>query len=200
MKDLDIKTKRELDELTSDELDRKNSYAYNHELLWYGLDGFAHFWLMKQARLFIEQGKDTQELQQRYGIKRGNEMKHSLAFLYGNTFFYPFSIVIQDGIYVPKHALRKETVLFDRSDIPSNRRFENNQVMNLCNRRWNLEDFANKELVEQGMTFGKELWKSGVKGFYKYKDGTEDIHKQSNKVTELGEKLIQYYSEIIEDN
>lgn len=201
MKDINLKTQQEVDSLTPEERSRGNSFAYEHEILWYGLEGFAHFWLMKNAKKFIEQGKTPQELQAKYDLKRGDKIKHSLAFIYGSTFAYPLSKVTQDGIYIPKYSQANDRVLFNVHDIPSNRRFQDNiETMNLCRRRWNLEDFANMELVEQGMIFGKELWKTGVVGFNRYKGETFNEVKQSEKVTSLGEKLIEYYSAIMEEH
>jgi hypothetical protein len=197
MKELKQETRQEIDALTPEEISRKNSHAYEHEILWYGLDGFAHFWLMKKAGDFVEEGRSVQELQERYGIKRGNERMHPLARYQEHAFFFPLSKVTQDGMYIPRHAIDKQLVLFDGSDIPVNRRFEYPKVKMLCYRVWSLDDFANRELIEQGQEFGKELWKSAIIGFHEYKNGNERMNKQPEKVTRLGEELIEYYSSII---
>ena len=57
---LDESTRKGLNELTAEEVSRSVSYAYEHEMLWYGIDAVAHAHLMRMAK-DISEGKLSQE-------------------------------------------------------------------------------------------------------------------------------------------
>ena len=52
-------------------------------------------------------------------------------------------------------------------------------------------DFENPELIEQGIRFGRDMWERRIRGFEKYQN------RQPQKVTDLGRKLIEYYSDLV---
>ena len=49
---LDAKVKEELNSLSREEIDVRTTIGreYNHEILWYGIEGVAHFHIMQAAR------------------------------------------------------------------------------------------------------------------------------------------------------
>ena len=48
--------------------------------------------------------------------------------------------------------------------------------------------------------FGRDLWGTCVKIFHEDKRGTPTTQSQPKKVTELAEKLMDYYQQIVESN
>ncbi len=92
---LDEITKKELNELTLDEVSRSVSYAYEHELFWYGINSVVHIHLMRMSR-DISKGKSLLD----EFIK-----KYELDFInsdYG--FFLSLKKIEFDGIFIPQQA------------------------------------------------------------------------------------------------
>ena len=70
---LDEATRKALNELTVEEVSRSVSYAYEHEMLWYGIDAVAHTHLMRMAR-DISKGKLIRdEFVEKYGLEFGSQ-------------------------------------------------------------------------------------------------------------------------------
>jgi hypothetical protein len=67
------------------------------------------------------------------------------------------------------------------------------------NRRWELRDLEDSDLIRKGIIFGRSMWVNSIRYFDKYVDGTlgSDLPKQPPKITNLGRRLIAYYSTII---
>lgn len=189
---------KELNELTKEEVSRKVSYAFEHEILWYGIDAIAHAHLMRMAK-DISEGKLSQD----EFVK-----KYKLNFRRSYGFVGSLEKIESDGIFMPQHTCRDgEGNKFDRevhffnSDYGNrvNKKcWENKKyAIELMGRRWQPSDLRNPELVEQGIKFGRDMWLTCVEGFEVAQKGYLDVSAQPQKVTDLGRKLIEYYSALI---
>lgn len=70
---IDGATKDALNSLSESDVSRKVSYAYEHEILWYGIDAVAHVQLMRMARAISEGNLENSELIEQ-GIRFGRDM------------------------------------------------------------------------------------------------------------------------------
>jgi hypothetical protein len=175
--------------------------GYSHELRWYGMDSVAHFHLMSVAR----------------DVARGNISKDDFVSKYElrideNGIAFPFRNLEKDGIFVPnmiyvigKKKRDSDVTLFKgdyRNRVYDPDWEDKDYALALIDRKWSFSDFENSDLVEQGIRFGKDMWNTCVEGFEKYNAGVyESIgHPATNlKVRDLGNKLIEYYSGIMEE-
>lgn len=183
---------RELESLTSKEINRNVSYAFEHELLWYGVDAVVHYHVMDRVKDVT--AETLPEFAQKYKLGRGTQFwnEHHIAI--------SADTLEQDGIYIPKQRRGGIVALFE-NDYFANRGFNGTfdrdnfmKLGQLKKRSWENSTLLDKEIQERGLQWSKELWMDCVAGFKKYKNGGGDIPKQSEKVTRLGEELIAYYS------
>lgn len=203
---LDEETKKGLNEVTEEDIEV--SYAYNHEILWYGICAVAHTHVMRMAR-DIAEGKISQdEFVKKYELDFESEK-------YG--FVLPLKKIENHGIFIPSDAYYSDanglerTISFFDSDYNNRIMFHESWVdkeyaYKLVEKLWQPSDLANAEVVEQGVKFGRDMWQTCVEGFNRVKGGSikgtrngKDIYgpAQPKKVTDLAEKLIAYYSEFI---
>lgn len=222
---LDEITKKALNELTIE----KGSCAYEHEIIWYGIDAVAHVHLMRMAKDISKGRLSKEKFIKKYELEFGNK-NHSFGD-WDHGFVVPLEKIESDGIFIPRQAyLNAEGERFDRKVWFFNRDYCNVFLYNadkypvrLIEKKWQPSDFENSELIEQGIKFGKDMWEICVKRFEEYKGKpkervtysyknrgaildwflprkqvrTVEMIVQPQKVTELGEKLIAYYSALI---
>jgi len=211
--DIDESTRKAVNALTLEEVKGENSHPYNHEILWYGVDAVVHFHLMTVAQ-DISGGKISQEeFFERYEL-RFNDSLHLLIV--------PLEKIESDGIFIPKHAYwdkkgnirkrRRKIFLFNvdyNNFIRGEGWVDKEYARQLTYRSWHPSDLKDPVLIEQGVKFGRDLWITCVDVFEKTKDGDGCLMgvdadgkeyyspPQPEKITDLGEKLIAYYSAIV---
>lgn len=202
IKNLSKKVKEEINSLTRKEIVK--NYAYTHELRWYGLDAVAHFHLMDKAR-------DV------YGGKISKDdfvEKYRLRFDKYGRIAVPFESIEKDGVFIPEMAYwgkkgRSEVDVSLFKGDHKNRIFmdswkNKDSAKGLINRKWEFSDFGTSYLVEQGVIYGKDMWRSCVEEFEETKngviyDGCVCEPPMDPKIKRLGENLIGYYSGLIGD-
>ena len=207
---LDEATKNGLNGLTAEEVSRSVSYAYEHEMLWYGIDAVAHAHLMRMAKDISDGKLSQEEFVEKYHLDFGSQN-------YG--FVVPLEKIESDGIFIPQQAYCgsdgqrwERRVHFFNHDYGNRVRHdgwvEKEYARQLMDRKWQPSDLENPELFEQGVKFGRDMWRTCVQGFERTKRGTlkgfrdgKDIYgsPQPQKVTDLGEKLIAYYSALVSE-
>jgi len=219
---LDEVTKEALNALTLADLKAGADFAYAFHIGWDGTIAVAHVQLMRNA---LEIGT-TQSLEeflkdnnllfedQIYGsytkddIPGGQEALPRLALRLGR-FITPLNILEKDGIFVPRHAYmnpggeveNKAVVYFDLdliqpilyySDLSDERKGNMRELLD-GNEGWQPKHFENRDAVNSGLHFAQELWRASVNGFNKYR------HESPATVTELADRLIEYYGKIVMD-
>jgi hypothetical protein len=149
--------------------------------------------------------------------------KYGLGFGKNNGFgfFGLLNRIEADGIFIPKEALSpywggwgkgsERIVPFFHGDYNNRIGLESwknkEYALALTNRRWQPQDLESRDLVEQGIRFGKDMWETCVTGFEKKKDGVRTVGSpdkwdrppQPQNVTELARRLIAYYSELVSE-
>jgi hypothetical protein len=191
---LDEATKKGLDEITKEKV-ISSCEAYDHEILWYGIEAVAHAYLMQMA-LDISKKLPQDEFVKKYDLNFESQD-------YG--FIVPFEKIESEGIFIPQLARcrwpsERRFHLFSpdyRNRIRSDCWVERDYARQLLDRKWQSSDLEDAELVLQGVKFGRDLWKTCVDGFHKMKKGVLRP-AQPLEITNLGEKLIEYYSTIVE--
>ena len=200
---LDEATKNGLNELTVEEVSREVSYSYEHEMLWYGVEAVAHAHLMRMAK-DISDGRLSQEkFVEKYGLDFGSK---------NSGFVFPLEKIESDGIFIPQQAYwgsdgqrcERKVHFFEHDYINRVRHdgwIEKEYAMQLIDRKWQPSDLENPELVQQGIKFGRDMWRTCVEGFHREKNGDPEFNDpaQPQKVTDLGEKLIEYYSALVSE-
>ncbi len=207
---LDETTKKELNDLTKAEVSRSISFAYEHEMLWYGIDAVAHVYLMRMARDISK------------GILKQDEFIRKYELDFGNQecgFVLSLNKIESDGLFIPQQAYcpgngkrLDRKIHFFNGDYDNRVRHkgwvDKDYANQLMERKWEPSDLENPELVEQGVKFGRDMWGTCVKEFEISKRGIlKEIYNgkriyslpQPQKVTDLGEKLITYYSALISE-
>ncbi len=193
--DLDEVTRKCLNELTREEVSRSVSYAYEHELLWYGIDAVVHSHLMLMAQDISNGTLSNDKFIEKYGLDFDNQ---------NDGFFAPLERIESNGIFIPQQAYwDEEGKRCDRRihffyDDYVNRVLRDGWVdkeyaMKLIRKKWQPSDLENRELVEQGIKFGRDMWKTCVEGFYR----VNRKYPQPQKVTDFAEKLMTYYSALV---
>lgn len=185
---LDETVKRALNELTREEVSREVSYAYEHEILWYGIDAVAHTHLMNIARDIPNGNLSVEEFIEKYSVEFGSGSYSFLVSLDG---------IEADGIFIPQQRVHRAVNLFDvdyKNRLRRDSWVEKNYAGDLINiTRWQPRYLKNSRLIEHGVKFGRDMWQTCVTGF----DQTNKRHPQPQKVTDLGRELIKYYNGIV---
>lgn len=210
MASLDDTTKREIDLLTPNEVSRGTSYAFEHELLWYGVEAVAHHHLMRQAR-DVAHGKTTfPAFCRKYQLISGKWKSGAPRFL-----AVPLKTIEHDGVYVPKQAYWDDAGTNHERDIRlfsgdyRNRFYQDNTknakkditlIELFEKRKFDKASLKDPRFIADGIRFSRDLWRRAVRGFEEYQRGDEriDIAVQPTHVTRLGGKLMRYYSALIE--
>jgi hypothetical protein len=204
---LDLDISRRLDTLTAEQVSRRVSYAFEHELLWYGLNAVGHGVVLREA-----QELELDALVEKYGLEaRQNNGTPKRSIIV----FPKRRITDSGGLFLPKQVYcNNEGEEFDPNVILFQTDYLNKLwppiprladgslgystvepwIKELATRNWVLDDLEDKGLVEGGIRFAKALWKSSVKSYHKHKE------KQPEEVTFLGERLIEYYTSHLFDN
>lgn len=180
---LDETVKKALNELTKEEVNQNTSYGYGHEILWYGVDAVIHTHLMRMARDVSKRKLPLDKFIETYGLESRR-----------TRILVDLERIETDGIFIPRHTTRGKVHLF-HSDYLNRVYFwdaEKDYAKQLIERKWELSDLENLELVEQGIRFGRDMWASCVKGFERKRETPQPI-----KVTDLGRELISYYDKIV---
>ncbi|MFA6073802.1 MAG: hypothetical protein WC758_06840 [Candidatus Woesearchaeota archaeon] len=205
--DLDIMLKNTLNSLTLENLKFGTdvNHGFNHGLLLYGVEAITHNYLMQKAE-DVSAGKLSKgEFIQKYNLgflTDGKDIGLEFAIKKYGFFVAPINTLESEGIFIPKQAdwnilgekLNKKVNLFglDYTNLIYRDNWTNKDyALSLIHRKWQPEDLENPELVEQGIKFGEDMWKTCVAEFNEYK------HRQSASITDLGQKLIDYYSKIV---
>ncbi len=206
---LDEATKRALNALSSEDV---NNYRYMHAIALYGLEALAHNYLVGKA-LEIESDEDLAQFladndlvfgEKHYGSFTFDDIGdklHLQGLEFNLGFITPLRILEKDGIFVPEYAYKLRgdfvrTVHYFSGDYTNMQpygtwKMSPDDARGLMERRWQPEDFKDKELMSRGLQFGQDLWSSCVAEFERYK-GELPTH-----VATLAQKLINYYSAII---
>ncbi len=207
-------TKKTANELTPEEVSRRVSYAYQHEILWYGIDAVAHAYLMHRARDIREGKISLEEFARKFGLNFEDKIE-----VYDRPFFSGSLTAIEaDSIFVPPQAYlngegnryEKRVCFFhpDYRNRISMGSWTNKAVARLLTEKiWHPSDLEDPYTVEEGLKFGKDMWATCVVGFEEgkgpmYESQTEEgkfifTKPQPQKVTDLGRRLIAYYSSIV---
>lgn len=206
---IDEDVKKAFDELEWDDIEGSECYPLRHELLWYGIKAVAHFHLMHMVGLTDE---ITPEFTEKYRLDL--EETNPTHFHYTKIkhtghggFYVPLKAVEQDGIYFPKAAYYDGAGRIHERLVPL---FEQDYINCILRDSWTDKEYATKFIGkvwavghllwnnEKGIRFARDLWKTCVAGFEKYKDGHSDWKPedppQPQKITDLGRKLIAYYA------
>lgn len=193
------KVRKDIDSLTDIEIGI--NYAFAHELIWYGVDAFAHVYIASMARDSISEKMPFKDFTEKYDIEIRKLSFSSLLRL-----SFPLTPIKNDGVFIPHHSNPIDRVVnimypdyrnrITKESWPSNK----TRARELINMEWQVTDLKDPYLVNGILQFGKDMWTTCVQGFRQHASGIPifKIGKQSQKVTDLGEKLIEYYSEIID--
>ncbi|MBI4980165.1 hypothetical protein HZC30_01240 [Candidatus Woesearchaeota archaeon] len=211
---LDKAVRTALNSLTAEEVSREVSYAYEHEILWYGIHAVAHVHLMRMAESIAHSRfriPDEELIQNREEFIQ----KYGLSFKEGEGYGFsgPLKNIERDGIFIPQQVYRRRVnqkrqryrIRFFAHDYNnrincdswSDKRYARALTYGKI---WQPSDLDNHILIELGIQFGRDMWKTCVDGFHEYKKGMSGagiILPQPKKVTDLAEKLMAYYSAII---
>lgn len=217
---LDEATRKALNELTEEEASGKVSPAYGYEILGYGIKAVAHAHLMQMARGIAEGRLSRGEFIEKYGLEfmdNGLIEKYGSEFMdNGLGFFAPLEKIESDGIFIPQQAYtsgekRSDNIVWFFDPDWHNRVFshywaDKEYALQLLDRKWQPSDLENPELVQQGARFGREAWLTCVVRFDEIVNrvpgehsGGNDTPAQPKKVTDLGRKLIPYYSALVSE-
>ncbi len=190
---LDESVKIALDNL-SEESDVLKCYAYEHEILWYGIDSIVHIYLMDKAREISSGIISREDFMRKYDINYEDSLLS--AGIEG---------IRRKGIFVPQQKEKKTIYLFSRdynAKLPYTPEYYSSSK--LVNRDWAPSDLEDLELVTSGLKCGKDMWKNCVEGYESTKDGKDHMNRNmfrpvpsSDRI--LIEKLISYYSALIRE-
>lgn len=208
IKELDEATKRAIDCLSLDDTSRERSYAFEHELLFYGVEAVAHYHLMSMARDISEGKISLDEFVKKYGLSFGINPESMYPKLASPQFTGNLTLLANDGIFVPQQAYnlpyvrRSGKIQFFSTDYFNRTRqdgwVDESFAEELIKRTWQPTDLQDPELAEKGMRFDRDLWKTCLLGFEDlqiYQKGVRTA--QPDHVTELGKQLIKYYSSLV---
>lgn len=190
--------------------------GYSHEILWYGVEAIAHVHLMRMA-LDISEGRlSVDDFVSKYSLDFDGAL---------SGIFVPLRKIELDGVYIPQPAYaerwhggepseKKRPVCLFNGDYHNRIGYDYTPVetdhwgpdkqyaRQLISRKWQPSDLENQVLMEQGVRFGRDLWRTCVAGFewhckYRHEGwGWKESH-QAQRVTDLGRKLIAYYDGIV---
>ncbi len=197
---IDEETKRQINGIPLAALRAKNAYAFYHELLLYGVNAIAHFYLMAEAKNVLH-GAFPPEVASEIGLQRDNWGFASI----------PVKRLRNSGIFVPRQRTlkirqkTKDVPLFN-SDYRNRTDFMGESIAEFGRRITNQEisdklgeNLRNEDFLKNGLLFARYLWDYSVKGFEKYSAGTESIPKQPKDLTLMGRKLIDYYNKVADN-
>ena len=171
-------------------------YPFSHELVCYGVQAVCISHVMKEAQQ-INQKKSLSKFLNKYKIRQWNQ-----------HLVFPISSVEKQGLYLPKaghysHPMPKSDerliILFDRdylnkTPLPSWKNKEN--AFEMIEGKWSCLDFKDKEFVDKGIMFGKNLWDVAKEGANELNNLTDQALLELDAV-KYGKKLINYYDAII---
>jgi hypothetical protein len=211
--ELSPEVKDGLNGLSKEEVKLSVNYAYRHNLLGYGVNAIAHVHLMRKAKEYLlPKILPLAEFIAKYG----------LTFDKRWGLLGPLKKIESDGIFVPrqKHwaeygedGEEDEIILnyfgqdYGNKLLSGEDREKYRYAEALMKKKWQPEDLENPELLEQGLRFGQDLWTICVQDFHSSKNGTIRVlfpdgrrllnPPQPQKVTDLAERLIEYYCELL---
>lgn len=211
---LDEEIKKAADAVTVEEV--RKSYAYHHSILWYGLDALAHNLLVRHA-LQLQQEADLKTFLEKYDVRIGgvsygtpvSEEGLTLVVPQNSTIGFPKKAV--DGVSFPRYSWDSykiaEYVHFVSGDyqncfsgsleiFPNMTNYpDGNEVLRelvaFFGQRQEPSVFLDKFRMKRVLQFSQHLWDYSVTSFEKHK------HEQPARITQLGERLIAYYSQIV---
>lgn len=196
---IDAETRHACEQLSRDELVRVGgvSSPYEHEILWYGIEAVAHVHVMRMAQAVISGSMAPEAFMEMYQLQFGTVGR-------GSGFDGSLKAIERDGIFVPEHAYwffpgDRTVSFFERNYInrtchPSWRNKEYAYAWALMDRTWKPSDLSDRSMIEQGIRFGRDLWVTCTEGF----ERAVVRNAQPERLTELGRRLIAFYSAIIE--
>ncbi len=197
MIELSDEVKKKIDNLTQEEVSRNRTFY--HELAWYGTESFAHFYIMKKADENLKSGKSIEEFIGRFLITRSKFLSSKFEASFRK---------IGEEIYLPMLGNFSSTLILFSPDYKNRfdkERWQNeNYVSELLNRKWKETDFQDKNLIDEGIQFGKDIWNTCVRGFNEGKKSLEyvkdlEVKSELEKTFYFGEEIIKYYSSIINE-
>ncbi len=193
------------------QIDSAECKPYHHEILIYGVDALTHVYLMKKAQEVVRGETSLEDFSRRYELDFTQESQGFTGSLL---------VMEKEGLFVPQQAsglrlkLREGKVWFFNHDYGC--RFRGEKILaryygipaedssyteELMERKWELADLSDADIVERGLKFGKHLWSISLKTYEQTLKGfgksRESVPKQPEEVTRLVQKLIEYYGGII---
>lgn len=199
---LDEETKKALNALSAREVSRSVSYAYEHEILWYGIEAVAHAHMLQRAKEISEGEFTREEFLSLFCLDFEEGNHHSM----GDSFQFvgPLKNIESSGIFIPQHAYSTEKprmIFYFSSDYRNRLRRTDNALYYLLDRKWQPSDLEDKQLITEGIFFARKLWNNCVEHFHEFKGGDPKHNDppQPENVTILAERLIEYYDVIVNE-
>jgi hypothetical protein len=171
-----------------------SAVAYNHELLWFGVDIVAITHLMRVAQSVCDGKLPLEEFLSRYGfVFSGNTLERCTA---------DRGSIVRDGLYLKAHQYKDRINFLNPEHLQkitstSMIRTGSKEKLNLCRRIWHPKDFADPKKVKLALEVAKDLWTSINISFEQYSRYGNYGVPQNSDLTEIGRQLIKYYWQII---
>ncbi len=221
---VDETTRAGLNSLTLEDLNDPRNYPYYHEIEWYGMDALGHVLLMRFARQALERNWPLEVFVRKseVAIEHGNlffplnRLSAEGLFIPEHFFWnregekYQREVALFDSDYA-NMVQAKAWVDKQNAGDPNSYRWKlsDEQAYALIDRKWSWEDLKKPSLVTQGEYFGLDMWFTTLSVFQVTKKGRlEHTSKEkevrgeplTQKVDELSQKLIAYYTAIVEES
>ncbi len=207
---LDKETAKAVNELTQTDIGTNS--AFDHEILWYGINSVVHAYIMVQARDVYSGKVSLDDFVQKYSI---DAVRESPGYTFNGVYtpphtvhgiFVPLRNIESAGVFVPRQAYwtpDRKIKMFDGDYLnwvndPSWTADKGYayDLLKRCGREiWTPSIFEDQAIVEVGLRFGRDMWRTCTVVFEKRQADKE----QSQKVAELGRKLIAYYSAVVSE-
>ena len=192
---LEDKIKEEINNLEfSDE-------SFKNPILWYGVDSVAIFYVMKNAEKNIQESKSLEDFIKKVNLKVGGDLPKI-----NESPYISLNDLVSKGLFLPKNLHYKSLAkknerniyLFNR-DYLNMMTFtnwtDNQYAKDLMNKKISFEEFQDPKIIQNGIKFSKDLWKTSIEQYQEFKK--DEKTKRGNELREI---LINYYSSIINSN
>ncbi len=195
--EIDPVLRQEVDAIKYTETERLwKYYAFDHEIVWYGVDAVFHVQFSRDALKVAEGEASLNDLISRYQLHKMDARD--------SKFFASLEPMKEAGIYVPPQRKITRTDLFTDDLInlcgsqASTFRLPPSTNKEIFRRNWSLEDFKDKELMKKALSVAKNLWAITVMNFELNKGARGDTPALPADAAQTVKKLIDYYWQIVE--
>jgi len=213
---LDEETKSRLNSFDPEQVGKWN--PYHHEIVWYGTEALVHCCVLNFARPVSTGEESLEKFLEEMGMKG---LRAPVKVLKNNGIFvpshvydcYPFACL--DGEFVRLFSgdyrnlflseYRMKDGLKPKTDDYLKNEKKYLEFLEFLETSHKVSDFQNPGFVNTGIRLSREMWEISVQGF---EEGLErkprpsefrPAKPQPQEVTELGRKLIAYYSQIVSE-